>query len=71
MDNPRDDAELWHLDAPYGCGMVRTVGGMIIGGAPIFKKLRGWTLTKLPPSYKYEFIGVEPFESGAESRSWT
>lgn len=62
MANPMDDYEIWWLDAPYGCGALRTVGGQVVrGGAPIFNKLAGQMLRLLPKSYHVEFLCVEPF----------
>jgi hypothetical protein len=70
MANPLDEAELWWLDTPFGCGGVYTIGGQIVrGGAPIFNRLTGYHIDKLPPSHKYEYIGVEPFESRSRKRS--
>jgi hypothetical protein len=66
MANPSDDAEVWWLDAPFGCGGVYTVGGVVIrGGASIFNRFVGQDIRKLSIKghYTYEYIGVEPFES--------
>lgn len=65
-----DDLELWHCDSSYGCGMLKSIGGMIVGGAPIFYKLNGQLIRLLPKHYKLTHIGIEKFQSRATACSW-
>lgn len=42
-----ESQDYW-LDAGWGCGLVHVRDGKITGGAPIFRKLIGRRLDKLP-----------------------
>jgi len=45
----------WWLDTRYGCGMVKTDdANIVIGGAPIFKKLMGHDIIKVVQNGRYD-----------------
>lgn len=47
------DLEDWHVDAPFGCGLVVTRGIRIVDSAPIFKRYRGWEKPLCPKNWKW------------------
>lgn len=53
------------LDTGWGCGGVIIKDGYIKGGAPIFRKLIGRRVDKLPSSYKLTSLSSE--EDGSPS----
>jgi len=58
------DFECWILYAPNATGGIYTIGGLIMGGAIVFKPFKGWLITNLPPDYRAEHIGTIPRHEG-------
>ena len=48
------DEESWFLDTKWACGMIVSRDGVVVRGAPIFKKLIGEDIKKLMKYYKLE-----------------
>lgn len=40
------------IDTRWGCGGVEAIEGIIVGGAPIFRKFYGQTIDELSKCYK-------------------
>jgi uracil-DNA glycosylase family 4 len=49
-------ADLYQIDTGWGCGGIFVENGIIVGGAPIFKKLFGETLDKIRRTYKTTMV---------------
>jgi hypothetical protein len=59
--------ESWHLDAPFGCGVVFTGNKIIVGtGSPIFQSLVGQDIRNLPSNHEIQII--RELESLAERK---
>jgi|GEM_PF-5378761 len=63
-DEQIENFEDWILYAPNAAGVVFTLYNIITGGAPIFKRLRGCDIRRLPPGYRAEPAGATPYEQG-------
>jgi hypothetical protein len=50
-------ADLYWIDTGWACGAVFVIEGRIVGGAPVFRRLRGQTLSRLPAAYAFSRIG--------------
>jgi len=46
--------EWWWIDTRWACGGIKTKDGVVIYGAPIFKKFKGQSIQRLCRSYKVE-----------------
>ena len=59
-----DAFECWILYAPDATGGIFTINGLITGGSPNFRRLKGLLITNLPPGNRAELIGTIPREEG-------
>jgi len=55
--------ETWSLDTAYGNGLLVTKDHLVVGGAPIFNRLRGQSIDLFPRHYQLEKLSDETEES--------
>jgi len=49
---------MWYwIDTGWGCGGIITSNGIVVDGAPIFRKLRGQLVSKLSKYYNIIPLG--------------
>ncbi len=51
-DEPEYKVETYWVDTGWGCGAMEVCGGIVVSGAPIFRRFRGQSFETITRRYK-------------------